>query len=292
MNLLAQYKQRLNLHDATFIPIIHEDALVAIVYKIIKSDSEQLALKICDRSEDFFREIYYLKFFENLIPVPKVIDSVEPQKGIHGAVLMEFLPGKLMQKIDVNKDLAHEMGAILAKIHLNRTDGYGNITVSDQSFDPSIHFTAKFEEGLEECSNNLPKALIQQCKEYFKQNIDLLKLADGPCIIHRDFRPGNIIVNDGKIRGIIDWSSSRSGFAQDDFCFLYNKRNKLSSENQPAFFAGYETIRALPDLSIMPFLLLSRAIATIGFTVKRDTWLTTSADLYSLNRAYLEDFFN
>jgi aminoglycoside phosphotransferase (APT) family kinase protein len=39
-----------------------------------------------------------------------------------------------------------------------------------------------------------------QCQDYFNHNINLLGSADGPCITHRDFRPGNILIHEGKIQ--------------------------------------------------------------------------------------------
>jgi hypothetical protein len=53
-HLISTYQQLLDLQNATFLRIDHEDAMVAVVYKIIKSDGEQFILKICDRSNDYF----------------------------------------------------------------------------------------------------------------------------------------------------------------------------------------------------------------------------------------------
>ncbi len=42
---------------------------------------------------------------------------------------------------------------------------------------------------------------------------------DGTCVVHRDYRPGNLIVHDGKLQGIIDWTGARTSFAEEDFIF-------------------------------------------------------------------------
>lgn len=44
-NIISVYKQRLNLQDAIFHRIDHEDAMVAIVYKITQPNGTQLVLK-------------------------------------------------------------------------------------------------------------------------------------------------------------------------------------------------------------------------------------------------------
>ena len=117
---------------------------------------------------------------------------------------MEYLPGRLLKMADFTDELAYEMGSLLARIHLNRATGYGDLIQPEAlKSDPRFHFTLKFQEGIEECSNHLPKSLIEQCLLYYDRNLNLLTSVDGPCIIHRDFRAGNVIVDNGKIRGII-----------------------------------------------------------------------------------------
>lgn len=59
MNDLIFYKQRFNLINASFIPVQHEEAMVAIVYKVIFPKSGSYILKICPRAEDYWREVYF-----------------------------------------------------------------------------------------------------------------------------------------------------------------------------------------------------------------------------------------
>lgn len=206
---------------------------------------------------------------------------------------MEYLPGTLLKMADFSDRLAYEMGSLLACIHLNRASGYGDL-IQPESLnpDPRFHFTLKFEEGLDECSNHLPLQLIEQCRLYYDRNLNLLTSVDGPCIIHRDFRAGNVIVDNGKIQGIIDWSSGRASFAEDDFCPMEHGEWPSHPSSKKAFLSGYATIRPIPDYStIMPFLRLNRAIATVGFTAKRGTWNGSNSRVYQFNRQFLEAFF-
>lgn len=169
-----------------------------------------------------------------------------------------------------------------------RSEGYGDLTdPSHLSSGPRIPFTMKFEEGQEERRGHLPKSLLETCRHHFDKDIDLLLSADGPCVIHRDFRPGNIIASDGNVRGIIDWSSGRGGFAEDDFCPL--EFGEWSVGCKSSFLEGYSSIRKVPDYKrMMPLLHLSRAVAVVEFTVKRGTWESRNSKLYQFNLRYLE----
>ncbi len=290
-HLIAKYKQLLDLQDSRFALIEHEDAMVAVVYKVTVASGKEYVLKICSRQGDYLRESYFLKSFEGKIPVPRIIQLVEPKADIHGAILMECLPGNLLNVADINEKFAYEIGCILAKIHATKTEGYGDLTQPNElSLDPCIPFTLKFEEGLDECKDHLPGGLIDQCRLAFDRQINLLSKADGPCIVHRDFRPGNVIVFNNQIQGVIDWSSGRGGFAEEDFCPIEQDEWSQNHSNKKALLTGYASIRPIPNYpELMPFLRLSKAIGVIGFTVKRGTWNSTHSRLYQWNRQHLEE---
>jgi serine/threonine protein kinase len=282
------YRRKLDLPNAIFTCIDHEDAMVAAVFKISQPGSPDLILKVCSRKGDFLRESYFLNRFASKIPVPKIIQLIEPEAELDAAVLMECVQGDLLKSETVTNALASEIGSLLARLHLEHTKGYGDLTdPSHLSEDPRIPFTMKFEEGLEECKGHLPEGLLKTCRRYFDKDIDLLLSADGPCIIHRDFRPGNIIASEEKVQGIIDWSSARGGFAEDDFCPL--ELGEWPAGCKSAFLEGYASIRKVPDYKqTMPLLRLSRAVAAVGFTVKRGTWESRNSKLYQFNLKHLE----
>ncbi len=290
-DLISVYKQRLNLQSATFSRIEHEDAMVADVYKVTLQNGNELILKICARSNDYLREVYFLNYFATKLQVPRITQVLEPEGKIHGAILMECLPGSLLQMTEFTDELSFKLGSMLATIHLNRTFGYGDLIKPEElSSDPRIPFTEKFDEGFAECSEHLPKTLLKQCRHYFDAHVDLLRAVDGPCIVHRDFRPGNVIVHQGKLQGIIDWSSARASFAEEDFIPM--EHGEWSAKPKKSFLSGYASVRKVPDYSAtMPLLRLSKGVATIGFTVKQGTWDNIHARIYQLNRQFLDTFF-
>lgn len=137
MNAITLYKERLNLNDATFSLVDHDDAMVAIVYRITQPTGAKLILKICDRTNNYLREVYFLKHFADILPVPRIIQVVQPEIGINGAILMERLPGSLLKRTDFTDEMAYDIGSLLARIHLHRVTGYGDLIQTDSlSFDP------------------------------------------------------------------------------------------------------------------------------------------------------------
>ena len=289
---ISLYKERLNLQKAHFALIDHEDAMVATVFKITQPNGQEFILKICSRVGDYLREAYFLNHFHGKILIPRIIQMVPPEAALHGAILMECLPGQLLKIEDLTDKLCHEIGSLLARIHLDSVKGYGDLTEPDRlSPDPRVPFTLKFEEGMDECRDHLPSPLMANLRRYYDKHIDLLLSIDGPCIIHRDFRPGNIIGEHGIIRGIIDWSSARGGFAEEDFCPLEFGEWSPNPSYRDSFLAGYSSIRKVPHYQrILPLLRLSRAIGAIGFTVKQGTWKSKGAKIYQFNRQFLESF--
>jgi hypothetical protein len=52
---------------------------------------------------------------------------------------------------------------------------------------------------------------------------------------------------------------------------------------------GYASIRKVPDYKpMMPLLRLSRAVAAVGFTIKRGTWEFKNSKLYQHSFSHLE----
>lgn len=290
--MISAYKERFNLHNAHFLHIDHEDAMVATVFRVTLENGAHLILKICSRIGDYFREAYFLNHFSGKLPIPHIIQLFPPETNLHGAILMECFPGKMLRIQDLNDKLSYELGSLLALIHLERVNGYGDLTDPNHlNPDPRIPFTMKFQEGLEECKEHLPATMLEKCRQYYNQHVDLLTTTDGPCIIHRDFRPGNLIIDNGNLQGIIDWSSARGGFAEEDFCPLEFGEWSANFSYRDSFLSGYASMRKVPDYQrILPLLRLSRAIATIGFTVKRGIWESKGSKIYQFNTQYLESF--
>lgn len=289
---LEVYKKQLGLQLATFTHINHANTIIAEIYKVVTADKKPLILKICPRIDDYHREAFFLRQLKSCIPVPQIIATVEPSSSHFGAILMEYVKGELLKDEDWSNDLAFEIGTALAHLHNNQTEGYGDLTKPKTLVrEPNLYFNEKFQEELDECKGHLPESLIENCNTYLDSCQSLLANVDGPCIVHRDFRPGNLIVWHGRLQGIIDWASARSGFAEQDFCSIEHFKWAPDSKYKKTLLDGYSSIRPVPNYQpIMRLLQLGRAIAVIGYTLKSKTWNNSNSGLYSFNRQFLDSF--
>ena len=114
---LKKYQKLLELDEgAQFIKIDHADAMVADVYKIERRNKLPLILKICERLNDYASEVYFLQHFAKKISVPDIMKTLPPNKENYGAVLMEYLPGNLLTPELITKEIAFELGKVLATI--------------------------------------------------------------------------------------------------------------------------------------------------------------------------------
>ena len=209
-----------------------EQGMVAHTLKLSKPGKKSYVLKVCSREEDFRREKHFLDFLQGKVPVPRLL-------GVKGdsALLLEYIEGEaLISKCKVSDQVIKDLGQNLAKIHLNRFKLYGDLTQrSSLTKDPKKNFIVKYKEGIDECSGHLSSELLAFCKYYLQRNLIKLEEADGPCLIHRDFRPSNVIANQVRLLGVVDWSSARSSFAEDDFCPLEHGEWNFSKNKRRSF---------------------------------------------------------
>lgn len=293
MSLLRNddYRNYFNLTHATFERINHDKTMMSVVYKVTAHQygDDPLIVKIVPREKNYIREVYFLNYFATKLPVPRLIDTVSPSDQKHGALLMQYIPGNLLSEVQLSPTLALQAGTFLAKIHNNQTNGYGEATGGTRVTDPHAYLLQTFEADLIRCSQKMTSQLLKRCRAYVKETHELLKVyADGPCVVHRDFKPGNIIINNNSIAGIIDWGSARLSCTQEDFVFYEWPDDPTI---KAAFYDGYKTIRPLPELeNTLPLLRIIRAINVISFLIRENQWDAKSQKLYEENSNYLALF--
>lgn len=291
-NILQYYQEAFHLKKAQFMRIDHNDTIIAAVYKVVVPDHPSMILKLCTKDKHFHRELFFLNKLKGLLPIPTIIDTIKPTSSHRGGILMPFIEGNIPTEKDFSPTIAMHLGKMIATLHSHKTTGYGDLTdPTSLKAHAAADFQEKFYEELEECAPNLSASWTDQCKAFFTKLHSRLQQVDGPCMIHSDFRPGNMLVHGGKLAVLLDWSGSKSGFAEQDFILLHHRKWLPTYELKEAFLAGYQEIRPLPNYqAIMPLLQLGRALAIAGWCLKQGIPTEKHQALYAFNKAFLDNF--
>ncbi len=90
--------------------------------------------------------------------------------------------------------------------------------------------------------------LVQDSARLFEQLMVDIPGPDGPRALHMDFRPGNVLIWNGKITGLIDLESARGGSADMDFTKMKIYVWDRYPGTKDAFLSADRTVRSLPSL--------------------------------------------
>jgi len=258
-----------NLEIADLQPV--PDSFSSIVRLIKLVTGERLVLKIPYVKRKLFRELGALEAFHDDLPVPDVVDAWVPDDDRPGAMLLSRLPGaNIVGPVTVS--LARQMGILLGRLHTHRLDHYGD---REEAGNPHAHdWWAMYHAGLDRwkphCMQAMPPDLYAGSLALYKDLTANLPAPDGPRWIHCDYRPGNILVEDGRITGLIDFESARGGSADLDFTKVSHRVWNVNPATKPAFLAGYAEIRPVPDFErTLTVYQLHNALGGVAWCVRR-----------------------
>ena len=287
--------EKAGIKHTTLELIAHEDSLSSQVYRVLPAQGSTCILKLCYNTTRYRKEKYYLKELLGVIPVPEVLHTVDPEEGFHGALILEEIKGDLLKAKTLTDAEAFQLGEILARLHSVPVESYGDLSLPKakrKGKSPLEMMQRYFDGSLSECKHVVEKKLLDQCTDYVEKHLSVLLNAQGPCIVHRDYRPGNVLAQGGTVRAIIDFELALGSFAEEDFAQM----ERLAWEDHPhsriPFHEGYASIRPLPEAlhEILPLLNLLKALGAVGFTWERGTWKTDHAHIYTNNLIFIEKF--
>ncbi len=289
--------QQMGLTPSSIELIAHEDTLSSEVYRLVLQRGKRCILKLCHNTDRFRKERYYLTLVQGVIPVPKILDTLPPEPGFSGALLLEEVQGNVLKNESISEEEAYQMGEILAKLHAIPVDSYGDLSLPKEmrkKTTPLLLMKNYFESSLSECKGFVDERLLNHCYEYVHSNLHLFLGATGPCLTHRDFRPGNALSLDGKVQAIIDFEIAGAAFAEEDFAQMQMLAWNTFPHSKKPFLQGYQEILPLPQSLnlLMPLLLVLKSLGAIGFTCDRKTHETRHAQVFLRNLAYIKEFFN
>lgn len=180
--------------------------------------------------------IAFMKFLSNngiTCPAPIYVGEIEDKI----AATFTFLDGRDVQHTDITPTLCHELGILLAKMHL-----------LGQKF-PMTRANSMSFDAWKTRLNKVGDAAIPYLS--MLSNIKSSWPKDLPTgSIHADLFPDNVFIKDGNIHGVIDFYFSCTNFLAYDLAIVMNAwcfdtNHQFVNERWASLLSGYETIRPL-----------------------------------------------
>jgi Ser/Thr protein kinase RdoA (MazF antagonist) len=246
------------------------DSYSSTVRLLTLTNGERVVLKLPYTRLKRIREITALRALADL-PVPRLLDLWTPEGDQPGALLLSRLPGDVMQT-PAAPALIQDIGALLARVHTHTLPAFGEAHVPPADDAPGwwemVH--ARFDLWLDTCTGVLSEETLAQIRAAYAALSRDLPKPDGPCWIHADFRPGNLLVADGRIAGLIDFESARGGAADFDFVKVSRALFDAQPGSRAAFLAGYDAVRPHPDLDrTLSYYRLHNAVGALAWCIRR-----------------------
>jgi len=247
-----------------------EDSFSSTVYKCTLSNSENVFLKIPFSKLKYQRELEAYEILKGRVSIPVMLDYWSGDAEYAGAFLLSELKGKPLTS-KATPTVAYQVGVLHAEMHSTRPPANKVLTGIKNEFTNWSNFVEhQFYSFAEDVKDILDEQLFKKSMEKFEKMKQQLPSPDGPSFVHMDFRPANIIVDNDKVSGIIDFESVRFGSTEIDFTKLY--RDFLSADVNlfNAYQEGYNSIKPLIDLeNILPFYRFTDAFNSIGWCKRR-----------------------
>ncbi|MBU2644988.1 phosphotransferase family protein [bacterium] len=224
-------------------------------FDALTNDSTRELILRLDRSSGDSSEIFVTKQTEAEIqmlaiaggvPVPEVVFILDEADGIGTGYVMqriagETIPRKILrdeQYAGARNGMARQCGEIMARIHTLAADRIKGLKTlkNRQQLDDQYAMYTSFDE---------PRPVFEYAFNWLQENVPD---DPSPCLVHSDFRNGNIIVGPDGIRGILDWEMAHLGDPMEDLGWICVNSWRFGNIDKPVggfgdredLFAGYK----------------------------------------------------
>lgn len=198
---------------------------------------------------------------ETELPVPEVLAEAD------GAVLLEFLPGthrsnRFWRPHDLAAVELDSAGKTLARLHraLPRDDtgpavpaGPGRtLAVQEEGWPGFLHRTASTHlDQLADLDDYRFADLLPALRDAVEDHVARAAAPD-PALLHRDFRPANLLFRDGAVAGVVDWERAVAGdplydLVKAEMNFAAQFPAAERERRWDAFLRGYRGVRPVPE---------------------------------------------
>lgn len=171
------------------------------------------------------------------IPVPVPLALGQPQAGYpFGWCVGRWIKGQTPICGEGSHVLAQQLGEFVHALHA--------IPISDPELQECL---TSYRGGPLGARDALTRSAIAQCGDYLDTDIllqvweivsQIQENSAGPCWIHTDIQPGNLLVNEDKLAAVIDWGGMAVGDPAVDLIVAWNL---LDKNNRDVFKRAVDT---------------------------------------------------
>lgn len=175
------------------------------------------------------------------VPVPALVAHGDGSDGVGSPYLLmerldgETLPHRLLREdrwAAVRPKLVHQFGEILGRIHaiapaeLSRLEEHG---------DP----LSRLRESHAALGEDRPAMEL-----IFRRLDQTRPAAVPPTLVHGDFRNGNLLIDDGGVRAVLDWELAHIGDPREDLGWMCARAWRFGAEPEAGGFGSFEDLLA------------------------------------------------
>jgi aminoglycoside phosphotransferase (APT) family kinase protein len=172
------------------------------------------------------------------VRVPELIDARRRDDGMAFMVLEAIEGETIARKIqrddefaDARLRLVADLGHALARIHALDPDGIDGLEATDQ--------LAYYTDMLD--SLGRPHPVLELVRNWL---LDNRPASQRTCVVHGDFRLGNVIVGPDGLRAVIDWELAHLGDPMEDLGWLCVKAWRFGGRPPVAGLGEYDQLFA------------------------------------------------
>lgn len=252
----------------TFILCYPQDDLVLQV-----ADADQKRVWALERNCEIFS-------WENQLPIPDLVQDIEEvQIGVEKRkfYISERLPGKILQK-SLEEGISEEIGCKLAQFHdLKSFETSGGLARTENGFEVKQFDEGSFSDWLlenikkdtEVLKDSGIEDIADDIKKFFEKHGDKLPKDFNPVLCHNDYSPDNILAQEGKITGIIDFDFTIAGDTRRDLVKTANSFWMEGFDTRNEIYEGYRKERNLEDFQeVEPIYRLETLLRIIASLFK------------------------
>ncbi|MDN3025650.1 phosphotransferase [Streptomyces sp. S.PB5] len=225
------------------------------------------------------------------VPVPAIryVGNQESAYGPVSIMVQDKVAGETLREHATRvgperaRDVVRQAGEILAEIHQVNTTEFGSVDANLHGTDSKFGdwFIDRLEAKLNEARRIEPTSGRLLDRAMALMRIHRAMLDDcSPKLLHGDYSPDNLIVEDGCIAAVIDWEAAKSGPPEMDIgwwdCFFESPLTQASE-----LISGYERrIKFEPER-----LLTLRHLAVLRIMIGHFSWTLSVGDPEGIKHA-------